>query len=286
MNHPRVIRAHYFARSLVLLGFALFIAHLSASDSLQYYIAPRMKPFIRYSIIPLVIMSLVLVYQAMFGKSSKLCDCERPLPVSGFKNSVTYGLFLLPLGLGMLLPNQAMGSAAAAQKGMSLTSPILAAERIEQFFQAPDPYNVEFTELAKRLYPEKVIEVRPEIFSETIGAIELFKEKFRGKSVKLSGFVYQEPKVVGGHNEFILGRFLVLCCTADAAPFGVVITSMQPLEGIGKDSWIEVEGTIEPQTRQGKEIITIAASHIREIPHPKTPYVYPNGDSVKAWGNR
>lgn len=283
MNHPRVIRAHYFARSLILLGFALFIARLSGSGALHYYIAPRMEPLIRYSPIPLAVMAVCLAYQALFQKSAALCDCERPLSVSRWKNGVVYGLFLLPLLLGTLLPDQALGSFAAAKKGMSLSSPLLAAERLEDIFQTPDPYNAEFAELAKRLYPEEIIEVRPEIFSETIGAVELFQEQFRGKKVKLSGFVYQEPGAEASDREFILGRFLVQCCTADSAPFGIVVTSEQPLRQLEQDAWLEVEGTIEPQTRQGKEIITVAAERIREIPRPDTPYVYPSGDSVEAW---
>lgn len=113
--------------------------------------------------------------------------------------------------------------------------------------------------------------------------MELFAGQFRGKKVKLSGFVYQEPGSEGKANELILGRFLVLCCTADSAPFGLVVTSDQPLAGLTKDSWLEVEGTLEPQTREGKAILTVKAECIREIPKPRTPYVYPSEDSVKAW---
>ncbi|GJM70404.1 hypothetical protein HMSSN036_26200 [Paenibacillus macerans] len=42
---------------------------------------------------------------------------------------------------------------------MSLTSPLSAAEQLEATFKAPDPYNAEFAELAKRLYPEEIIEI-------------------------------------------------------------------------------------------------------------------------------
>ncbi|MDU4695815.1 MULTISPECIES: TIGR03943 family putative permease subunit [Paenibacillus] len=285
MNHPRVIRRHYLARSLILLGFALFIAHLTRSGAMHYYIGPRMEPLLRFCPFPLAVMAVCLAYQALFQQSAALCDCERPLSVSRWKNGTVYGLFLLPLLLGTLLPDQALGSSAAAKKGMSLSSPLLASERLEELFRAPDPYNNEFAELAKRLYPQDVVEVKPEIFSETIGAMELFADQFRGKRVKLSGFVYQEPGSQGKENELILGRFLVLCCTADSAPFGLVVTADQPLVGLTQDSWLEVEGTIEPQTREGKAILTVKAERIREIPRPKTPYVYPSEDSVKAWDN-
>ncbi|WP_059051528.1 TIGR03943 family putative permease subunit [Paenibacillus senegalimassiliensis] len=283
MNQPLIIRRHYLIRAFILLGFALFIAYLTRSGALYFYIAPRMEPLIRYVPIPLVVMAVCLAYQALFQRSAALCDCERPLSVSGWKNTAVYGLFLLPLLLGSLLPNQELGSFAAAKKGMSLSSPLLASEQLEEIFKAPDPYNTEFAALAQRLYPEPIIEVKPEIFSETIGAIELFQDKFRGKKIRLSGFVYQNEDLIKESKEFVLGRFLVLCCTADSSPFGVIITSDQPISGLAKDAWLEVEGIIEPQTRQGKSMITIKAQRLSAIERPATPYVYPNGDSIQVW---
>ncbi|EES72046.1 hypothetical protein POTG_03361 [Paenibacillus sp. oral taxon 786 str. D14] len=49
-----------------------------------------------------------------------------------------------------------------------------------------------------------------------------------------------------------------------------MVTSDQPLVELTKDSWLEVEGTIEPQTREGKAILTVNAERIREIPRSQT----------------
>ncbi|SDF92045.1 TIGR03943 family protein [Fontibacillus panacisegetis] len=281
MNRPHIIRRHYFTRSLILLGFALYIGYLSRSDSLHYYIAPDMITWITYSTIPLTIMSLSLAYQALFHKEDKLCDCERPLSQSSFKNISMYGLFLFPLLLGILLPDQALGSMAAAKKGMTLGSPVLSSVQLSSMFKAPDKYNTEFAEIAKIIYQQQVIEVNPEVYSEIIGAIELFKDQFVGKEIKISGFVYEDHSLKQNH-EFILGRFLVQCCTADANPFGVLITSNQSIASLQKDSWIEVQGVLRTEIRKGKEIIAISADQITQIPRPDTPYVYPNGDAIKG----
>lgn len=129
---------------------------------------------------------------------------------------LVYGMLLIPLLFGSLLPNQALGSDMAAKKGMSFTYPnpeirrktdtqttkapvssILSTasssaashpaggkwsqETLDKLFVPPDKYNVEFAELAKRLYQQPIILIKPEIFSETIGAIELYKHAFDGK---------------------------------------------------------------------------------------------------------
>ncbi|MNJ69196.1 hypothetical protein D3C77_655190 [compost metagenome] len=100
--------------------------------------------------------------------------------------------------------------------------------------------------------------------------------------MQLSGFVYNDPDS-DNKGDFILGRFLVQCCTADAYPFGVVITSAQSLPHLEQDTWVEVRGTLQTMFRDGREIIAISAEKIREIPRPDTPYVYPNDDAVKVW---
>lgn len=285
MNRPHIIRRHYFIRAVILLGLALYIGYLSRSNLLHYYIAPDMEIWIRYSAIPLAIMSLCLAYQALFRKETALCDCDRPLSVSLFKNTAMYGLFLLPLLLGTLLPDQALGSMAAAKKGMTLGSPLLSysSDQLDRVFQAPDPYNSEFAEVAKIIYPQEIIDVTPEAYSEIVGAIELFHDQFVGKKIKISGFIYEDRTIQQDH-EFILGRFLVQCCTADANPFGIMIKTDQlnllehELSALQQDNWIVVEGIVASGFKNGKEIVAIAATDISLIPAPDTPYVYPNGD--------
>lgn len=274
-------RRQQLAKSIILLAFALFIAHLAKNGTLHYYIAPKMEPLIRYSAIPLAIMSLCLACQALLNKGNAACGCEHPPPTSKLKNAAAYTLFLFPLLLGVFLPDEALGSIAADQKGMQLTSPVLNSEHLNDMFISPDKYNVEFTELAKKLYSAEIIEVKPEIYSETIGAIELFKDKFNGKTVKLSGFVYHDPSL-DHEKELIVGRFLVQCCTADAYPFGVVVISDRPLSRFQQDTWIEVQGTLQTKFLSGREIIAISAEELREIPRPDTPYVYPNDQPLEA----
>lgn len=282
-NSRTTLRRQQLARSFILLAFALFIAHLSRSGTLHYYIAPKMEPWLRYSAIPLTAMSLCLAWEALFRSTSPACGCEHhAAPASPLKNAAVYALFLIPLLLGVVMPDQALGSMAANQKGMQFSSPALNTEHLNNVFIAPDKYNTEFAELAKKLYPQDIIEVKPEIYSETIGAFELFKDQFQGKTVKLSGFVYEDP----GSNsprEFVVGRFLVQCCTADAYPFGVVVSSAQPLPWFERDAWIEVQGTLQTTLRNGREILAVTAEEIREIPRPATPYVYPNDHPLEAF---
>ncbi|WP_019911886.1 TIGR03943 family putative permease subunit [Paenibacillus sp. HW567] len=280
MNDSRSIRLHYGFRALLLLLFALYIGHLVEQDALHYYVAPKLARWIRLCPIPLTLMALSLGIQAVFGKSSLLCDCEHRLPRSGLGSTVLYSLFLFPLLLGFLLPDRALGSAAAARKGIALTynHP---EQGIRAEFAAASPYQAEFAELAGKLYAQPVITVYPEIFSETLGAIDLYKKQFEGKTIAVSGFLYRESGA-DMKNAYAVGRFLVQCCTADAAPFGMLLDPHTQIS-LPADTWIEVRGKLHAASYKGKEIMQITAESITPIPQPSTPYIYTNADATAAW---
>lgn len=278
MNNPRSIRLHYMIRAVLLLAFALYIGRLVQQDALHYYVAPKLARWIRLCPIPLALMSLSLAVQALLGRARALCDCEHKLPRSLPGGAALYGLFLLPLLLGFLLPDRALGTAAAARKGMALSyvSPETGAGRSI----AEEPYQREFTALATRLHALPVISVYPQVFSETFGAIDLYKNDFDGKEIILSGFLYKDPNA--DESAYAVGRFLVQCCTADATPLGIRIDPGTQIS-LPADTWIEVRGKLHVVPYGGGEILQITPERLTPLEAPETPYVYASGNSVAAW---
>ncbi|NQX49839.1 TIGR03943 family protein [Paenibacillus tritici] len=280
MNHSRSIRLHYLFRAVILLAFALYIGHLVQQDALHYYVAPKLARWIRLCPVPLCLMALSLGLQAVLGRSAALCDCEHRLPRSGLGSSALYGLFLLPLLLGFLLPDRALGSAAAAKKGIVLS--YTAAEPGNGAkFTPSNPYEAEFAELAGKLYEQPVIPVHSEIFSETLGAMNLYKSQFEGKEITVSGFLYREPQGAGQPG-YAVSRFLVQCCTADATPFGILLQPGTQIS-LPADTWIEVRGKLHVALFEGVETLQIAPERITAMAAPSTPYVYTNADAAAAW---
>ncbi|AWB44464.1 TIGR03943 family protein [Paenibacillus sp. CAA11] len=312
------LRAHDVFRAAILIGFAWYIASLVKTDSLHYYLAPRMEIWIYWCPVALGFMAVFLLYRAISPEDEANCGCEHPISSSVIKNLLIYGLFLLPLTLGFLLPDRVLGTSAAIKKGFSLSSPLQTelykenagggTSSTQQFMQkkietsaglpastarsssssasktfiAPDAYNEEFASLAGLLYEQPVIQVSPDIFSETIGAIELYKKDFIGKRISLTGFVYKDPQMESTAGSFAIGRFLVLCCTADALPFGVLVHTSEP-SNLPNDTWVQIEGMIGTAQVQDQEVLRIDAAEIRKVDQPPIAYVYPNADSVAAF---
>lgn len=302
MSISPVERFHYLLQAILLLGLALFLAVLVKTDSLHYYLSPRTGSWIRFCPVPLGFMAVFTAYRAITPVEDEdpLCGCEHNVPASFPKRMFIYGMLAVPLAFGFLLPNRYLGSGAAAVKGFSLTAPLQlshvpknsaapaaagapAGGKFEQntgFGQHTNTAASRLTPLAEWLNLQEQIEIRPDTFSEMLGTLELYKEHFIGKKITLSGFVYRNEISAYPEGEFAVGRFLVLCCAADALPFGVLVkTSPEAAAAFNKDTWVKVSGTLSLQWLDGQEVLRIDAKRVVPVALPSNPYIYPNEDA-------
>lgn len=71
---------------------------------------------------------------------------------------------------------------------------------------------------------------------------------------------------------FILFRFLISCCAADAQPIAVLVrvpdTSLPEV-----DKWVEIRGRTTIETIRGIKALILEADTVKEIPAPSSPYI-------------
>ena len=89
-----------------------------------------------------------------------------------------------------------------------------------------------------------------------------------GEQVSFTGFVTRDSSTAA--NEFVLTRFLISCCVADALSANVRVVGVTPGE-FKEDEWVRVEGAMYPL---GREVI-VDLSDIERVPRPKHPYLSP-----------
>lgn len=89
-----------------------------------------------------------------------------------------------------------------------------------------------------------------------------------GEEVEFTGFVTREDG--GPADEFILNRFLISCCVADALSAQVRIVGAPPGE-FAEDDWVEVKGDLYPL---GREVV-VDATTVTKVERPKDPYLSP-----------
>lgn len=99
------------------------------------------------------------------------------------------------------------------------------------------------------------------------GGTELLAER-AGSEVDFVGFVDRDADTPA--DEFLLTRFVVSCCVADATVTQVRVVNV-PAGAFAVDDWVEVRGQIYPV---GTEII-VTADAIEPVPAPDRPYLTP-----------
>ncbi|MFC3770281.1 TIGR03943 family putative permease subunit [Paenibacillus sp. GCM10012303] len=171
-------------------------------------------------------------------------------------------------------PAPAEEAALSDNRTQAGSKPSLTDAELEKLFPF-DMFTEAFAKHARKLYPSGLITVPEELYIETLTTLDLYADQFTDKKVKLSGFVYRDETM--NERQFVIARFSIQCCSADAAPFGVLVES-DKANLYAADQWVELTGTIGKTTFGGSELMVIQAAQLSKIEAPKEQYVYPNYD--------
>jgi len=148
---------------------------------------------------------------------------------------------------------------------------------LDQLFPS-DEYTLDYANLGKKFYKQETIHVKDEGFLEIISILDLYKQNFLGKTIVISGFVHREADM--RVDQFIVSRLAMQCCSADSMPYGFVVKSSSK-EGLEKDAWVTITGTLGFMSYRGNTIIELDAQSIQAIEAPSDPYVYPYYDDYE-----
>lgn len=103
---------HHLIRAAILTGFAIYIVFLDRSGDMLLYVEPNMVLYVKISALGLYAAAIYQIYAAIqkrIGNTAPSCDCEHDHSPSVLKSILVYGLFIIPLLLGFLVPNGALG---------------------------------------------------------------------------------------------------------------------------------------------------------------------------------
>jgi putative membrane protein len=104
-----------------------------------------------------------------------------------------------------------------------------------------------------------------------MNTLSAYPEQFVGKKVIVQGFVYRDPTFK--KQEFVVGRFAISCCVADASVSGLMAESSDT-QFFRDQRWVEVEGTLATKKVQDQTLPFIKIKSYHYISAPKNPYIY------------
>jgi len=90
-------------------------------------------------------------------------------------------------------------------------------------------------------------------------------KQYVGKRVYTEGIVYRDEKVPKDH--FVLFRFVITCCAADAQPVGILVHA-ENVEKLKNDTWVHAEGRFVLREFDGTLTACIEAESVDTIRVP------------------
>ncbi len=160
----------------------------------------------------------------------------------------------LPLILGLVVPAKPLGASAVGSSGVSTSfSAVQGSGNTTQLSVAPTDRNV-------------LDWVRAFNSASSV-------EEFNGQQADLIGFVYRDVRFKDPA-QFMVARFTISCCVADATAIGVVVQSADAAK-LDQDSWVHVKGKFQVQNVDGQQTPVLVADSLEPTNQPEHPYLYP-----------
>jgi len=297
-----------YIRGILLMGFSLLMFKLMLTGKIIQFVAPKMMPFILFSSGTFFLLGIIQIWRSSVNKDSS-CECGHDHTEKGkIRTTFIYSLFLLPIMTGFLFSNHTLDSSVAVKRGLSFsintsdtqqqpaddekidvinselekdTNDLLSGNSDET------PKNVPITHqssiaakvapkgfyelLEKKLVKQPKISINDTDYIPVMNIIENKTARFIGKKVEVSGFVYREKGFKD--NQFVVARFGISCCAADASVYGLLST-LENASTLKKDTWVHIKGIIQKTTYNGEDAPYVQVQQIESIHPPDNPYVY------------
>ncbi len=232
------------------------------------------------------------------------CSHDHGTSSFSMKKFISYCILVTPILTGFVFPAKVLDASIASKKGAmvllssqqqsaqkdkaeSLKSSELEEASDETVIGEDSLYDHEAAEpitmgetISNDEYEKMIEELRksPDIIMDDYVYSTYYEEissdldHYKGKKMKLNGFVYKEEGF--SSDQLVLARFLITHCVADASIVGF-LSELPEASSIEVDTWIEAEGVLEVTTYNGVEMPVLKITHWEKISEPEEPYLYP-----------
>ncbi len=243
-----------FIKTLILFGYLIFLTWLIGTNDIQLYINPRYLQLTQMTVLVLCVLVIVQALQMIYLKKDNHCHH----PSLTLRSWLGYMPFLVSLFLAFYLPSSTLDAKLVGTKGLN-TGVIAVSEP-------------ELADFAAAMQQMSMIEVTDQNYINVISALRLQPEKYVGKQITMTGFVYKDLSFPSSN--LALVRYVTFCCSADAVPAGI-LCQVDDEQKYPIGTWLIVRGTLALGGHQQKTVPLIAVEGVTPIAEPVQPYIYP-----------
>jgi putative membrane protein len=242
-----------FLEVVCYAAFAALTLYLLRTDKYLTYVTPRMKPYLYFS-------ALVMVLWAAAGAFRMFRPQNNTRSAHCFALAIPILLFLLP-------HSQLSASDLSYNYGGDSFSGASGVPGVQADGPGAIPYDLPgLDEEAQK------ITVANEDFYPWLSEIYEKLDYYQGFEISITGFVLNDPYMFAP-DEFVPARLGMSCCVADLVPYGPICKYTGASE-LQPDSWVTVEGVVEPWDFDGWVEPVIIVTNIAPADEVEG-YIYP-----------
>ena len=240
-----------FIKAFILFGFWGLLAWLNWTQQLTLYIHAKFSGIVTlagYLLLPLFLIQFMTIIRPV---GNNCCSHQH-------SRFLTYIPFLLFLTLAFGLQTNTLNATMAANKGLTTEKSI-----------TPSTLQMSRPLAGKQL---SSIPVTDQDYTEIMNELEFFSQDYIGKEISMTGFVFRPPAV--SSTQFSLVRYVIICCVADALPYGV-LCELKNAGSYEDGTWLSIQGVIGHAVYEEKSVPVVKITSVKKIKEPKSPYVFP-----------
>lgn len=237
---------------IVMTGVATLLTRLGTTDEMFTFVKPGMRPWILATGFALGLLSAVRAMQIVDDwlqrRDSEKAGMQLPEFADEHRPPRLAYLLVLPLLVVVVLAPPPLNSYAASRQPARV-QPVSASS-----FGA-------MTSDETGRFPLTVGQFNSRARYDD-------SKQMAGKPLSVTGFVVHKE---GSSNEFLLTRFAISCCAADAYPVQVRVEGLDG-SGYSNDTWVVIEGEWRDVPLGPKEQPVLTASSITQVDAPAEQY--------------
>ncbi|MCL4869522.1 MAG: TIGR03943 family protein [Anaerolineae bacterium] len=238
------------SKTLILIATGLFLYSRVLNNSILFYINQRFITLTVAAAIGFIIVAVSYYRRAMHDHDHDHGDHGDH--EHGNLTWLGWLIVAIPVIFGLLVQPQPLGAAAVGNREINISS--------VTSVTAPQSQGRINLQVGEKTIVDWLVEFQ-----------RREPTQFNGEKAIVTGFVYRDERF--GDERFLVARFILSCCVADASPVGLVVQWPESLE-LPQDQWVEVRGHFEVGLFEGLEIPILIADEVKPIPAPSNPYLY------------
>lgn len=256
-------RAYRSYQAVVLAGLGIYFLLKIYDGRVLLYINQRFVPLVLLAGVGLIFLAQLVGRErsaSALAEGDAARDVSRASHPAEHEQHSGWVLWLvaLPLLIGVLAPARPLSASALSSRGINYTTGLGSrvssdSGEVLQVVQIPG---------GQRSVLDWLI-----LFEETSDPFLL-----DGEDVDVTGFVYHAPGL--SKDSFLVSRFTIACCVADAVALGMVVDWPEAAE-LPDNQWVRVRGTVYALEMDGKILPAVRAGQVEKVPAPEQPYLFP-----------